>query len=67
MINEIKTVEISIPPTVNVFEDKKSKAKSIAFPFRLFDGGKAIITVTNLNPKPWNAYAEIESILIKFK
>lgn len=63
----IKTVEIFVPEEVSVFEDKRSKAKSIAFPFRFLNGEKAIVTVTKLNPKIWEAQKEIESILIKFK
>lgn len=67
---EIKTpkfVEITIPEKVNVFEDKRSKAKSIAFPFRFLNGDQAVVTITKLKPTKWEVYKEIETIKINFK
>lgn len=65
--NQIRREEIVIPNRIAVFEDKKTKVKSVAFPFVFPDGITGVVTVTRLSKVPWNPVEHLQSVHINFK
>ncbi len=59
-------VEITVPKKIEVFEDKKTRAKTIAFPFRFLDGEKGFVTITKAITDKWKPNDEIQTITITF-
>lgn len=50
-----------------VFEDKKTKVKTIAYPFTFPNGDNGILSITKLVKMGWTPKNDIESIIIKYK
>lgn len=57
---------IEIPAKMSVFEDKKTHARTVAFPFDLPNGEHAVLTITKLNPKAWIPSESIKSITLTY-
>ena len=53
MSQQPRIEEIVIPTRIGVFQDKKTKAKTIALPFVFPDGTNGVIMVTRLSAAPW--------------
>lgn len=57
---------VEIPKTVSVFEDAKSKARTVAFPIDYPDGSHGVIILTRLKDEVWVPSKSIESIVINY-
>lgn len=55
-----------IPQTISVFEDKKTKVKSLALPFQFPDGRNGVVVVTRLHKASWNPIDSIKSITLNY-
>ena len=55
---------IIIPNKISVFEDPKTKVKTVAFPFQFPDGKNGIVSVTRLSKMPWVPSEHIETVHI---
>ncbi len=62
-----KQEEIIIPNKLSVFTDKRTGARTVAFPFDFPSGKHGVCTVTNLDDKTWQPSDDIETVLINFK
>jgi hypothetical protein len=62
MKNQIE--ELVIPNKISVFEDQKTKVKTVAFPFQFPDGANGVISITKLKKDPWNPAEDIETVHI---
>lgn len=58
--------EIVLPNKLAVFEDKKTKVKSVAFPFTFPDGAHGYVTITRLRRTPWTPSDDIKNVVINF-
>ena len=56
--------ELVIPNRVAVFEDHKTKVKTVAFPFQFPDGKQGVISITRLSKLAWNPADDIETVHI---
>jgi hypothetical protein len=59
--------KIEMPEKVSVYEDKKSGAKTIAFPLIFPDKSDGAIMVTRLKKGEWEPLKMIKSITIEFE
>lgn len=66
MASKSKIEELVIPPKLSVFEDKKSKARTIALPFDFPDGSQGIVMVCRLKSEAWVPAKDIEKLVINF-
>jgi hypothetical protein len=58
--------EIVIPNRLAVLEDKKTKVKTVYFPFQFPDGANGVISITKLKTSPWKPSDDIESVYINY-
>lgn len=58
--------EIIIPEGIAIFEDAKTKAKTVAFPFQFLDNKNGVVMVSRLSKMPWNPHEHIKRIIIEF-
>lgn len=58
---------ITFPEDLKVFEDKKTHARTIAFPFDFPSKHNGVLMVTRLNRFDWQPSQDIASIIINFK
>lgn len=58
--------KILIPDQVQVFEDGKTKAKSVAFPFTFPDGTAGVLIVSRISRAPWQPIG-INNITITYE
>lgn len=58
--------QIEVPVKLAVFEDKKTRARSVAFPFDYPTGEHGVIIMTKLNAIPWQPSDYVKSITINF-
>lgn len=58
---------IIIPSKIAIYEDKKTKVKSVAFPLNFPSGKNGMVTLTQLDNGAWQPSEDIESIVIKYK
>lgn len=66
MQKKTKKKEINLPISINVFIDPKTKAHSIALPFRLEDNTAAVVIITRLKDEMWKPEQIIKSITINY-
>jgi len=59
-------VELTIPKKIGVYEDKKTKAQTVALPFKFLDGTPGVVMVTKLRGGKWKPTEDIVSIQINF-
>lgn len=59
-------MKIKMPQRISVFEDKKTKVKTVALPFTFKSGAQGAIMICRLDPGDWNPTVDIESIEIHF-
>jgi hypothetical protein len=63
----MKKQEIKLKEDIKVFEDKKTKAKTIAIPFKLIDNTPSVIMICKLkNNTNWEPYKQIKKITIEY-
>jgi hypothetical protein len=62
----MKTDEFIMLKDAAVYIDKKTDAKTVAFPFSFPDGNKGVIMVTRLNKGQWTPIDTIKSIIINY-
>lgn len=69
--NEVKVTGvfevIRIPERVQVFDDPKTHAKTVAVPFQFPDGINGVMMVSRLQRMRWTPEREIDSIIINYK
>lgn len=58
--------DIKVPPKLSVFEDKKTKAKTVAFPFVFPDGVNGVLTITRIVKTSWNPYDDLKNVVVVF-
>lgn len=58
---------IVVPDKLSVFQDKKTGARTVAFPFDYGDGTHGVMMLTRLINAVWQPADDIESIVINFK
>jgi hypothetical protein len=58
--------EIVLPAKIAVFDDKKSGAKTVAFPFVFLDGTSGVVSVTRLKNEIWIPQKDIKSVIINW-
>lgn len=58
--------EIIIPDKMSTFEDKKTKAKTVAFPIVFPKGKNGALMITKLEKNGWNPSEDIKSIIINY-
>ena len=59
-------MKIEMPQKISVFEDKKTKVKTVALPFKFQDGTNGAIMICRLDKGDWNPTVEIKDITINF-
>lgn len=59
------TQNLKLGDSPKVFVDKKTKARTVAIPFRLPDGSSAVCMISRLKDQDWEP--EIEEISIQYK
>jgi hypothetical protein len=62
-----KEERIEVPDKVQVFEDNKTRAKSIAFPITFPDATAGAIIVSRLSRQAWIPKEVIKEIIIVFR
>lgn len=58
--------EIKLKEDTNVFVDKKTKARTLALPFRLPDESSAVIMICRLKDDEWEPNKIIKSVIINY-
>lgn len=53
---------IVLPNKISVFEDAKTKVKTVAFPFQFPDGKNGVVSITRLSKMPWIPSEDIETV-----
>lgn len=56
-----------IPASLQVFDDPRTHAKTLALPFQFPDGTAGIVMLSRLHRMAWKPSDIIESITIKYK
>lgn len=64
--NKILSAEITVPPNIAVFTDKKTGVKTVAFPFQFPSGENGILSLTKLIKMGWIPSSDIKKITIEF-
>lgn len=59
-------MKIPMPLKISVFEDKKTKVKTVALPFKFKDGTNGAVMVCRLDKGDWNPCEQIQDITINF-
>ncbi len=62
----IKSLDLYIPDDIGIYQDKSTKARSIAIPFDYPDGEHGAVIMTRISPSPWRPSKIIEKITITF-
>lgn len=59
--------KFNIGPKMKVFEDKKTRVKTMASQFDFPDGTRGVFSITHVSKGDWNPFDDLDSILINFK
>jgi hypothetical protein len=66
MTKKLNRLEIVIPDKCAVFEDRKTLAKTVAFPIKFGDEVRGAVMITKVQNDKWSPSKEIKSITIEF-
>lgn len=58
--------ELTIPEFTKVYEDPKTKAKTVAIPFTLPEGINAALMICRLHKGEWKPQKQIKKITIEY-
>lgn len=60
-----KKIELTVKEGAKVFLDKKTKARTLAIPFKFFDGSTAVCMISRLKDEDWKP--DFKTITINYE
>jgi len=60
--NQKNSEDLVIPNKIAVFEDPKTKVKTVAFTIVFPDGKNGVVSITKLSKFPWTPSEDIETV-----
>ena len=67
MLNQnLTSKEIPIPEKISVYEDKKTKARTVALPLDFPDGTHGAVMITRIKNQDWNPGEMVKSVTVTF-